>query len=93
MVHEDARRITADAVAPWRICSGVKQEELWSCDESELLGTDPAKGLKNKGFLGSVPTGSRGYCGKKFQKGAATPLVINLKVRYNSLQSCSDSKK
>ena len=43
MIHEDARRIAADAVAPWRIRCGVKQEELWSCDESELLGTNPAK--------------------------------------------------
>lgn len=58
MVHEDARRIAADAVASWRIRCGVKQEELWSCDESELFGTDSAKGLENKGFLGSVPTGS-----------------------------------
>ena len=36
MIHEDARRIAADAVAPWRICSGVKQEELWSCDEKGM---------------------------------------------------------
>ena len=25
------------------------------CSPHQFLGTDPAKGLKNKGFLGSVP--------------------------------------
>ena len=35
-----------------------------------FLGTDPAKGLKNKGFLGPVPTGSNdeNYAGKEAKR-------------------------